>query len=153
MGDTMDKSKISVWKVLLAGFVFMIISQVVHTIGSFLTMDYYLDPAYFDVWSKVMMPTAGPPPTNFYVYSIMFVFIEGVLLSLVYAYIKEGIPFKAWYKKGLIYGVILFLVAGISGTLGLYLLVNLPLMLLVHWAIQTLIIELLGGITIAWFNK
>ena len=149
----MAKLKIGVWKVLLAGFVFMIISQIVHTIGSFLTMDYYTNPEYFSVWSKVMMPTAGPPPASFYYYSIMFVFINGVLLSLVYAYIKEGIPFKAWYKKGLMYGIILFLVEGISGTLGLYLLVNLPLMLLVHWAIQSLIIELLGGIAIAWFNK
>ena len=149
----MAKLKIGVWKVLLAGFVFMIISQIIRTIGAFLEMNYYFDPNYFGVWSKIMMPAAGPPPTSFYCYSLLFAFINGVLFSLVYAYMKGGIPVKAWLKKGLIYGLVVFLIGGIPGSLALYLLINLPAMLLIYWAIETLIINLLGGIVVAWLNK
>ncbi len=41
-----------------------ILAQIVHTLESILTMGYYTDPAYFQVWSKVMMPAAGPPPAS-----------------------------------------------------------------------------------------
>ena len=47
-----------------------IVSQIIHSIEAFATMDFYLDPNYFGVWSKIMMPGPGPPPAEFYYYSI-----------------------------------------------------------------------------------
>ena len=51
-----------------AGVLFGIIALIVHWIFAYVGMDYYLDPAYFPVWSKLMMPTAGPPPASFLYY-------------------------------------------------------------------------------------
>jgi len=136
------------WKRIIgAGIVFAIIAQVMHTIEAFLTMNYYTMPDYFAVWSKVMMPTAGPPPMEFYVISIVFGIITGVIFAAVYSMFKDNVP-GAGTKKGLCYGGILFLVAGIPFGLTMYLLINLPMMLLVWWNIFSLIIYLIGGIVI-----
>jgi MFS family permease len=136
------------WKRIIgAGIVFAIIAQVMHTIESFLTMNYYTMPDYFAVWSKVMMPTAGPPPMEFYIISIVFGIITGAIFAAVYSMFKDNVP-GTGTKKGLYYGGILFLVVGIPFTSTMYLLINLPMMLLVWWSIFSLIIYLIGGIVI-----
>jgi len=99
-----------------------------------------------------MMPAAGPPPVSFTMYSIAFGLIGGILISLVYGVIKGGIPGNTLAKKGLVYGLLLFLVAGIPGSLAMFLLINLPVMLILLWAIEGLIIYLLGGMIIAKIN-
>lgn len=138
------------WKrIIIAAIVFAIIAQVMHMIESMLTMDYYMDEAYFGVWSKLMMPTAGPPPTEFYIASI----VSGVIIALIYAtaydMLKGILPGKTDFKRGLQYGIMLFLLVQIPGLLGMYLLINLPAMLLVYWAIGSLVILLIGSIAIA----
>lgn len=136
--------KISLARVLSAGIVFSIVSQLIHSIGAIPTMGFYLDPTYFSVWSKVMMPTAGPPPISFFYYSIVFGIITGILLASVYAIIREGVPGKK-IKKGLVYGILVFLVAGVPSSLSLYLLINLPSTLIAYWTLENLVIYLIGG--------
>ena len=143
---------ISIGKVFLAGILYTIVAQIVHSIGAALSMKYYLIEKYFPVWSKLMMPSAGPPPASFMMYSIAFGLIGGILISLVYGVIKDGIPGDTLANKGLVYGLLLFLVAGIPGSLALTLLINLPAMLIVVWAVEGLIIYLLNGMIIAKIN-
>lgn len=145
--------KISLWRVFASGVLFAVIAQVVHTVCSFLGMSFYTNPDYFAVWSKIMMPTAGPPPASFYAYSILFGLLGGILFALVYAVLKGGIPVRSIAKRGLLYGFLIFLVGGIPGYLSLILLINLPFALVVLWALETLIIDLLGGIIVAWLNQ
>ena len=140
-------------RVFLGAIVYLIIGQVMHTVSSILTMDYYTDPNYFAVWSKIMMPGMGPPPTEFYVYSILSSFIVGLIYSYVYVRVKEIMKGTAM-KKGMKYGLAIFLMAGIPFFLSVYLLVNLPLGLLVYWLIiDGLLTYLLGGMAIAWLSK
>jgi hypothetical protein len=142
------------WKrIIIAAIVFAIIAQVIHTIESMLTMDFYMDPAYFDVWSKLMMPTAGPPPAEFFVASIVSAVIIALIYAVTYDLINKSLPGKTDIKKGLQYGFLLFMLVQIPGLLGMWLLINLPALLLIYWAISSLVVLLIGGIAIAKIVK
>lgn len=145
--------KISYLRVLVAAIVFAVVSYIVHFVGALIEMPYYLIEEYFPVWSKVMMPAAGPPPMSFHVYSILFGFVSALMFVLVYAFIKQGIPSRSRMSRGMVYGVLVFMLASIPSFLSMYLLINLPLMLLVSWTIQGLVIFLLGGIITAYIVK
>ncbi len=140
--------KPSFWKVLLGGVIFAVIAQIIHSIGAFATMSYYTLPDYFTVWSKLMMPTAGPPPTSFYVYSLLFNLITGLLLIAGYIWVEGSLKSHGW-KKGAKFGLLLFLLAGIPGALGMFLTINLPVALVVSWAIEGLVIGVLSGMCFA----
>lgn len=136
--------RLSVARVIVAGVVFAIISQLIHSLGSIPTMGFYTDPTYFHVWSKVMMPAEGPPPTSFFYHSITFGIITGILLASAYAIIRGGVP-GTGTKRGLIYGLLVFMAAGVPSSLSLYLLINLPPALIAYWALENLAIYLIGG--------
>jgi len=105
------------------------------------------------VWSKIMMPGAGPPPVQFYYYSIAFSFIAGLIYSFVYSRINTAFKGNA-IQKGLKYGFGLFLVAGIPFFFSMYLLINLPVGLLISWLfIEGLVTYLIAGIVIAKIVK
>ena len=140
-------------RIVLGAIAYLVIAQVLHTVSTMLTMNYYLDPNYFTVWSKIMMPIAGPPPMEFYYYSLGFGLIIGIIYSYIYANVKN-IMKGTVIKKGLKYGFAIFLMAGIPSFLSIYLLINLPLGLLVYWLIiDQLLTFLFGGVAIAWLNK
>ena len=144
---------INIWRVLISGVIFAVISQIVHTIGSIATMKYYLMGEYLPVWSRIMMPNAGPPPASFFAYGVAFALITGILLAIVYNMISKSISGKSAAKKGLMYGLLLFFAAGIPGALSMYLIINLPIALIISWTVEGLAIYLLGGMVIAKINK
>lgn len=123
-----------------------ILAQIFHTVESILTMGYYLDPAYFQVWSKLMMPVAGPPPASFYIYSIVFALVGWFLFAFAYSKLGAAIKEKTEIRKGLKFGALIFLVAGLPGMLSLYLLINLPAGLIISWMVSSLVLYLAGGI-------
>jgi len=142
-------ARLNAFRIFWAGVLFAVLAQIVHTIGAYLSMSYYTMPQYFPVWSKIMMPTAGPPPTSFMLYSLLFGLISGILIALVYGVVKNSVPGNTAAKKGLNYGLLLFLVAGIPGYLSMLLLINLPAMLLLFWAFEMLIVDLIGCMIVA----
>ena len=141
------------WKIIAAAIVYMIISMVLRTVESMMTMDYYTNPDYFPVWSEIMMPGPGGPPTEFYYYSIIFAFIEGLIFAGVYTVIAKGVPGKTVVKKGINYGLLIWLLAGIPFSLGMVLLINLPIDLIAIWTVTSLIIYLIVGATTARIVK
>ena len=140
-------------KIFLAGIICMAISFVINMVSSILTMGFYKDPAYFQVWSKIMMPTAGPPPWYFSLYALGFSLLGGIFIAIVYYHVKGAFKQKSAVKKGLFYGFLLFLVAGIPPMLSMILLINLPLMLAISWMIMSGIILLLDGMVVAKLIK
>ncbi|NIM46672.1 MAG: hypothetical protein GTN40_00740 [Candidatus Aenigmarchaeota archaeon] len=140
------------WKIIVAGIVFAIIAQIIHYVEAIATMGFYMDPTYFTVWSKIMMPTEGAPPAEFYYFSIGFGIITGIIYAVVYAMVKKSVPGKTIVKQGLYFGFLLFLL-GIPHTLAMYLIINLPTLLLFYWTITGLIINLIGGVIIAGIVK
>jgi hypothetical protein len=135
-------------KVVLSAVIYTIIAQIINIVGSIFTMSYYTDPAYFGLWSKLMMPGNGPPGTEFFVASIAISFIIGIIFSGVYSFLKGSIPGKG-LRKGINYGIMLFLVTGVPFTLTTYLLFAVPAFLLLDWAISTLVIYLIIGAAFA----
>jgi hypothetical protein len=135
------------WKITVAGVLFAIISQIIHTVESMATMNFYMDPTYFSVWSKMMMPTAGPPPVEFYIYSLVFSLIAGIIYALIYSMISKSIPGKTVVNKGLYFGFFLFLLS-IPSFLTMFMLINLPSLLLLYWSISGFIVYLIFGIVI-----
>lgn len=126
-----------------------IIAQAVHTIGAMLGMRYYMNPDFSPVWSKIMMPSSGPPPASFFYWSLGLGVVTWILFAGVYAVIKNGVPGSGSIRKGLIYGLLVFLVSGLSGSLALFLLINLPKGLIALWAAENLVIYLVNGAIVA----
>lgn len=135
--------------IALTAFAMTVIAQILHTVEAILTMDYYLNPAYLQVWSKIMMPKAGPPPTEFYYFSIAFAFVTWFLFAFAYSKLNSAIKEKSDLKKGLKFGSIIFLVAGIPMSLTFYLLINLPSIILASWLVSSFLLYLVGGIVAA----
>jgi hypothetical protein len=144
----MGKSKLF-WQVILSGVLFAAVAWIIHMLGAMLSMAYYKMPEYASVWSKLMMPVAGAsPPASFSWYSLLFSFIGGILVAIVYDVLIGGIPGKK-VNKGLAYGFVLFLIAGIPGYLSTVLLINIPSGLAAMWLLENLVVYLLGGMVIA----
>jgi hypothetical protein len=138
---------------LVAAVLITAISFLISTAGAYADMSYYMDANYFGVWSKLMMPTAGPPPVEFTYISIVFSLITALIFCFVYIKIKNVFSTKTTTKAGLIYGCGVFLIAGIPSTLSLILLINLPLALIISWAVQSLVMYLISGIIAAKLIK
>lgn len=133
-----DYKNINWKKVFWAGFLFLIISTVFRQIEVAFTMNYYLLPQYFDVWSKVMMPNAGPPPPSFMVLSAVFTFITGVTVATLYDYLKDRLP-KTYWQKVVAFSDIIIGLSIVLFTLPVYLLINVPARLLLIWLTTSIV--------------
>jgi len=122
-------------------------------LSSILSMSYYTNPTYLGIWSKIMMPGAGAPPMSFYYYSLGFNILAGVFFAVVFSALACCIGGKDKTKKGALFGLAIFLVAGLPGLLSMYLLINLPLALIIIWAFEGLIINLIAGVAVAHIIK
>jgi len=131
--------EISWKKVLLSSLVFTIIAFIIRQIEAILTMNYYKMPEYFGLWSKTMMPKAGPPPVSFIITSLVFTFATGISLALIYYYLKDHLP-KEEKKRILYFADLMIATSFVFFTFPVYLMFNVPLGLLVSWFVSTFII-------------
>jgi hypothetical protein len=137
-------NKISWGKVLLTAAIFTVISYAIHMIEALLTMKYYLDPAYFGVWSKLMMPSAGPPPMAFTITSIIFAFVTGISIALIYYYLRDHLP-PLGFKRAFYFADLLIATTFVFFTLPAYLMLNLPVGILVSWFVSSFVILTAGS--------
>ena len=100
-----------------------------------------------------MMPTTGPPPMSFILYSLFYGLVIGILFAVVYNIIKNSVPADSTAGKGLLYGLLVFAIAGIPMALTFHLLIYLPGLLIIIWAIESLIIYLIMGMITSALNK
>ncbi len=133
------------WKQLaLAAVAFVVIAQVIHTLGAIWMMDYYKDPAYFPLWSKLMMPNDGPPGADFYIVSLISSFITGLIFAGAYPLVANNLPGKG-VTKGVNYGIFIFFVVGVTFMLSVKLLFAVPGALLGGWVAESLVIYTIAG--------
>ncbi len=138
--------------VILAAVIFTVVAQVVHTIGAMATMGYYMDAAYFAVWSRLMMPVAGSPPPEFTYVSLALGFVTSLIFVYAYVLLKKSVPGKDWTARGVNYGILLFLLSTVPASFSLLMLINLPAPLIADWALEGLVISLAGGLVTAKLN-
>lgn len=131
--------EISIIKVLKTSVIYTIFAFIAHQIEAILTMKYYLMPEYFGVWSKLMMPSAGPPPMEFMITSLVFTFVTGVSITLIYYYLKDHLP-ENKTKRIFYFADLLIATSFVFSTLPMYLMLNVPQGLLLAWFISNFII-------------
>jgi len=132
--------------VFVCGLIYTVIATIVHQIEAFLMMDYYTMPAYFGVWSKLMMPSKGPPPMEFFLVSLIITFVSGVSLALIYYYVRDILPKKFWLRVTF-FADLMVATSFIFSTLPMYVLINLPMQLLISWFISGFIILVAASYT------
>lgn len=136
-------------RIILSSVIGMVIAQVIWTIEALIDMPFYQAEAYFGVWSKLMMPDAGPPPMSFIFWGLLFGFITWLLVSVVYAKIHKGLPGKKWLSLALI----LTAVHAIPMGLVFVLIINLPLLMVISWTIHGLVAIFLNSLIISKLIK
>ncbi len=141
----LGKKNIKWGKVLLAAIAFLAISFIVRQIESLTMMRYYLIPEYFPVWSKLMMPKAGPPPASFFVISLLFTLLTGIVLAGSYEWIKSNLSKKFWARV-IGYTEVVIVFSLVLAYLPMYLLINLPEALIISWFISGAVAVFLGSI-------
>ncbi len=139
-------------RTLLAGLLYGIFAQIIHSVSAFLSMDFYTAEKYRHLWSPIMMSEAGPPPKEFFILSIFFSIVVGILFSLVYSIIKPALFGNHSWEKGFSFGVLLFLLGSIPGYFAMVLLLAVPYTLVWIWAAESLVISLVGGMIVAKVN-
>ncbi|MBI2464371.1 hypothetical protein HYV57_05430 [Candidatus Peregrinibacteria bacterium] len=135
-------------KIVLLGFLYAILAQVVHSVSALFSMGYYTLGTTREVWSVIMMPSFGPPPPVFFVVSFFFSMVIGIVLAFVYSIIHTSLHGTV-SEKGMCFGILIFLISGISSGFSTFLLFNVPLMLIWVWAIEAFVISIFGGMIIA----
>ena len=133
--------EISWKKVILSGAIFTVISFVIRQVEALLTMGYYTDPQYFGLWSKLMMPSNGPPPAEFMITSLVFTFVTGVSLALIYYYLRKHLP-QNLKQRVFYFADLMVATSFLFFTLPAYLMFNIPVGILVSWFIASFIILL-----------
>lgn len=147
-------------KVLLVGFLFTLVSMVIHNVEAMLTMKYYLMPQYFGVWSKIMMPaspslggpSAGPPPLTFFAVSLVMTFTSGVSLTIIYYYLRDYLP-KGFWKRTTFFADLMAATSLVFFTLPVFLMFNVPLALLGSWFVSTFVILVIASTIIVKIIK
>lgn len=136
------------WRVWLAAFAFGAIAQFVHSLLTLASVGYYTDPAYFGVWSKLMMPHDGGFSSNFIYYSLTVNVFLGVVFAGLYKWLHACFCGQGW-QRGLCFGWLLFLVKSLPFSITCYLLFALPAGLVILWLVENFVIDLTGGIVLA----
>lgn len=140
--------KLHTKEVLMSGLLYSLIALFIRQIEMMMTMGYYKDPAYFAVWSKLMMPTQGPPPLAFFIESLLFTYATGVTLAAIFEFTKPLFGKKYWEKVIGFTDITVGLMI-VFGFFPMYLLINLPLGLIVTWFISGWVTVLLGAMVFA----
>ncbi len=137
-------------KIALCGAAYAVASQIIHSIGAFLSMGYYADPELCPLWSKLMMPTCSSPPgLEFFAAALGAIFVAGAIFAYAYSRWAICVEGTSALEKGLNFGFLLFLVAGVTGYLAMLVLLAIPAALLAIWAVEGLLSYLAAGLIIA----
>ena len=147
------QSNVRIGKLVICSVIVTIISEALYWLVAFADMRYYTDPVHAEIWSKVMMPNPGPPPSSFMWYSLLFTFITAVLFVLVFQIVLKGVPGSGPAMRGLMYGLLVFLLAGIPAGLSMYLIINLPTGLIWSWTMQGFVVYLVNGLIVGAINR
>lgn len=131
-------------KIFLVSFLLLVVEMVIRNIEAVATMNFYLDPQYFSVWSKAMMPKEGPPPAEFFVLSAAFTLLSAMVLACVYECIKSSLE-KDYWKRVLGFTKLMAGLTLVFAYLPMYLMINLPVALLISWFLTSVLITFIGA--------
>ncbi len=137
------------WKeVFISGLIYTVWALVLRQIEVAFTMKYYTDPFYGALWSRLMMPSNGPPPPVFYMVSIIFTLATGVTLAAVFDFTKALFG-KGYWQRVVGFTDIMVGLSIVFGYFPMYLMINLPAVLIGIWLITTFFTMILSAMVFA----
>lgn len=77
---------------------------------------------------------------------------KAIIFALVYALLYKGIPGER-VKKGMIFGVIVWLVGALSGIASMPFYMTIAVTVVVYWIVQALVINLIDGAIVGVIYK
>ena len=128
-------------KIIVAGIAVFVFNAVVGmvTCGGLFNWVYKIEPT--TVWK----PMSGPPGMGFMIGS----FILAVIMVLVYAILRKGIPGNNQLAKGIVFGLCVWAVGILPGMFATYAFMNIARQWIVYMTIHGLIFTPVKGIIIA----
>lgn len=144
--------KIRWGKVFLAAFIYLVIAYALRQAEVLLTVNYYMMPDYLGVWSKLMMPTQGPPPLEFTLISVLFTFLAGIVIAAMYDFTK-GLFEKGNCEKISGFTMMISVIILVVAYLPMLLLFNLPFILVVSWFVTSVLSVFLATIAFTKLMK
>ena len=128
-------------KILIAALAVSLFSAIFAgvTCGWLFNWVYKLEPT--NVWK----PMDGPPGLTFQI----VVFLFHIVLAIVYALIRKGIPGKNNLAKGLVFGLCVWAVGILPGMFSTYYFMTVATGVVIYWAILGLIEMPIKGLIIA----
>jgi len=142
-----DKVKIKVGKLFLAAFVIWITGTVfaMLTCGWLFNWVYAIPPVIAKSFEAMFTP-------GNMVASYILGFLTSVIFVLVYAWLHKALPGKG-VKKGIYYGLIVWLVGAFSGMVSMPFYMNIATALVIYWILQALVLNIIIGIIAAAIYK
>ena len=132
-------------RILSASLAFLVISQLLHVVGLFITMDYYGQADYYGIWSPLLISASnlntGIP---FFYTNMVLGFIGAVLFVVVFTVLGRSLRGGA-VESGMMFGLLVFLVAIVPDSFSVFMLLNVPLEIIIFWTLESFIIFILGG--------
>ena len=138
--------------ILESTFILSFLFMLFYGISTLLIYTNFADQRYFDVWSKIMMPPTGFPITVF-ISVIFYSLIFSLIISLVYRFTKRSFSTKSQLFSGLLFGLTLFFITFVPMYSQIYLIFNIPVVILLTWTVSGLLFSLLGGIMLSLVNN
>lgn len=136
------------WKIVLTS----VIIWLVGTVFAWLTCGWLFNKVYTIPPLIWLSPEAMFTATNMF-WSNFFGLAGSFVFVLVYLWIFKGIPGKNT-KKGMNYGLIVWLVGTLFGIIGMPLYMTISWIVVIYWIIQALVFNLIrGAIVGAMFKK
>jgi hypothetical protein len=128
-------------KILIAALAVSVFGAVLGgvTCGWLFSWVYELEPT--NVWK----PMEGPPGLVFYIVS----FLLNIVLAVVYALLRKGIPGKNKLIKGLIFGLCVWAVGILPGMFATYYFMTVATGVVLYWTILGLVEMPIKGLIIA----
>lgn len=140
------------WRqIFISGFWYLVVASIVQQIEVAFTMDYYKNPAYSGLWSRLMMPAAGPPPAIFFVISLTFTYITGCTLAAVFDFTRT--LSKTYWLRVVNFTDIVVGLSIVLTSFPMYLLFNVPVALLAWWLGATFVTTFVSAMIFAKLMK
>jgi hypothetical protein len=126
-------------RVILSSVILLIVSSVY----TFITCGWLFKGVY-DIEPVIWLDSAIMMGTTNMILSTLITFITLILLSAVYGILHEALPGKT-YKRGLIFGFLIFLIGPLTGIIAMPFYMTISWMVILYWVVSLLIKYLIIG--------
>jgi|GEM_PF-3003552 len=132
-------------RIFIASIVFLVVAQLLHVGGIAISIDYYTHPNHYDLWSPLLISFGNiNTGISFFLVNLGFGFLGAVVFVLVYTELGKALKGSP-VEKGVSFGLLVFLVTNLPGSMSMFLLLNIPVEIVILWVLESFIIYLVGG--------